>query len=215
MAGLNWKQQVFAVFLYVYLVAQVAVSLFHLPSRVMLHIKCWESSRTVEVDNGLALLRGMIQSDTWAVNRAIGLLHDGLAVIVLVTCEVYLQLSSVESSVDPLYPVVVSICATTLLSFVLRVVLATLFSLSCHDPQVLSEARRRGLSAIDIDILPTFVFTSLEEVNNSDCSICLCNFELGEMLISLPCDKKHAFHSHCIRQWLQRQNSCPLCQKLV
>ena len=79
---------------------------------------------------------------------------------------------------------------------------------------VLAEARKRGLSRWDIEGLPTFVFTNLEEVNNGDCSICLSPFDLGDMLISLPCDSKHSFHAHCIRQWLTRQNSCPLCQRL-
>jgi hypothetical protein len=84
-----------------------------------------------------------------------------------------------------------------------------------HDPHVLREARRRGLSRLDLDVLPTFFFCRRGEVNNPDCSICLGTFEMGEMLISLPCDQKHSFHAVCIRQWLQRQNSCPLCQKLV
>ena len=72
-----------------------------------------------------------------------------------------------------------------------------------------------GLSKIDLETLPTFVYTCREEVVNSDCSICLGGFEMGEMLLSLPCDKKHSFHAQCIRQWLTRQNSCPLCQRLV
>ena len=118
----------------------------------------------------------------------------------------------------------------------------------------------------------------LTEVHNEDCSICLSSFDIGEMLITLPCDKKskrrrlsapqntmsrttdertnarrlsnaqslngendsmigrtsrlnstesvgttdtiktkrgHSFHAACIREWLKRQNSCPLCQKLV
>jgi hypothetical protein len=84
-----------------------------------------------------------------------------------------------------------------------------------HDPQVLSEARRRGVSKYDLEKLSTFVFSKPEDCNNSDCSICLCDFDMGEMLTCLPCDKKHSFHSACIRQWLQRQNSCPLCQKMV
>ncbi|KAJ1435276.1 hypothetical protein B484DRAFT_319053, partial [Ochromonadaceae sp. CCMP2298] len=75
--------------------------------------------------------------------------------------------------------------------------------------------RRRGLSKFDLDNLPSFVFSCCEDVNNADCCICLGNFELGEMLTSLPCDKKHSFHGGCIRQWLERQNSCPLCQKMV
>jgi hypothetical protein len=84
-----------------------------------------------------------------------------------------------------------------------------------HDPDVLRDARRRGLSKWDIDTLPSFVFSCCEDVNNADCCICLGTFELGEMLTCLPCDEKHSFHGGCIRQWLERQNSCPLCQRMV
>ena len=84
-----------------------------------------------------------------------------------------------------------------------------------HDPQILSDARKRGLSKYDIEILPTFVYCRNEEINNCDCPICLCSFDIGDMLISLPCNHKHSFHAGCIRQWLQRMNSCPLCNKMI
>jgi len=116
---------------------------------------------------------------------------------------------------NPLRPHLISLCATNLLVLLIRLIVATAFGLSMHDPEVLSNARRRGLSKWDLETLPSFVFSCKEEVNNLDCCICLGNFELGEMLVSLPCDKKHSFHGGCIRQWLERQNSCPLCQKLV
>jgi hypothetical protein len=72
---------------------------------------------------------------------------------------------------------------------VTRVVSATIFSLSLTDPQALSEAKRRGLSKREIDHLHTFVFTDMAEVNNDCCSICLSEFDIGEMLICLPCDQ--------------------------
>jgi hypothetical protein len=68
---------------------------------------------------------------------------------------------------------------------------------------------------MDLEALPTFLFTDLEEVSHRECSICLTEFKLGERLIRLRCDKKHSFHASCIHAWLERQNSCPLCQKLL
>ena len=29
----------------------------------------------------------------------------------------------------------------------------------------------------------------------------------------MPCHIKHIFHGNCIRDWLNRQNSCPLCKQ--
>lgn len=183
-----------------------------LPLRIHVHYMCWESSRAVEVDQALLHLREMFGSESWLVNRMIGTALDVVAFIVLLFNELYIWATP---SSDPLRSLIISLSATTLMTFVMRAIVATLFGLSMHDPHVLSEARRRGLSKWDLAVLPAFVFSCPSEVNNPDCSICLAAFEQGEMLTSLPCDKKHSFHSACIRQWLERQNSCPLCQRLV
>jgi hypothetical protein len=41
------------------------------------------------------------------------------------------------------------------------------------------------------------------------CSICLCEYEDGEKLVSLPC--KHIFHDDCISSWTDNNKRCPLC----
>ena len=41
------------------------------------------------------------------------------------------------------------------------------------------------------------------------CSICLCEYEKGDKLISLPC--KHVFHEDCITSWTNHNTRCPLC----
>jgi len=41
------------------------------------------------------------------------------------------------------------------------------------------------------------------------CSICLCEYEKGEKLVSLPC--KHVFHEDCINSWTEHNTRCPLC----
>jgi hypothetical protein len=41
------------------------------------------------------------------------------------------------------------------------------------------------------------------------CSICLCEYEDGDKLISLPC--KHIFHDDCISSWTSNNTRCPLC----
>jgi len=51
-------------------------------------------------------------------------------------------------------------------------------------------------------------------VNDEDeknCPICLKNFEQDDIVNNLPC--KHRFHSDCIKQWLQKTNSCPVCRR--
>lgn len=199
-------------FLYSLLLLQVIINVVQLPIRIHLHFLCWESSRAIEVDTAIQTLRNLLGSDSWLVNKLVNRFLDFLSIVNLLIMEIYLWITEKN---DPLRGLIISLAATNLLTFVCRMIIATIFSLSMHDPHVLSEARRRGLSKIDLDVLPTFVYTKPSEVNNCDCSICLESFEMGEMLLSLPCDKKHSFHSGCIRQWLQRQNSCPLCQKMI
>lgn len=46
------------------------------------------------------------------------------------------------------------------------------------------------------------------------CPICLLDFEDGEDLRVLPCEKEHVYHQTCIDPWLlDVSSSCPLCRK--
>jgi hypothetical protein len=46
------------------------------------------------------------------------------------------------------------------------------------------------------------------------CPICLLEFETGDDLRVLPCEKEHVYHQTCIDPWLlDVSSSCPLCRK--
>ena len=45
------------------------------------------------------------------------------------------------------------------------------------------------------------------------CLICLENFKAGDKSIVLPCT--HLFHSKCIKCWMKKKNSCPLCKNKI
>jgi hypothetical protein len=45
------------------------------------------------------------------------------------------------------------------------------------------------------------------------CSICLEEFSRGETVCELPC--KHIFHDACVREWLRREATCPVCRKVL
>jgi hypothetical protein len=47
--------------------------------------------------------------------------------------------------------------------------------------------------------------------NETKCSICLEQFKRGERVCELPC--KHIFHDDCVREWLSREATCPVCRK--
>lgn len=41
------------------------------------------------------------------------------------------------------------------------------------------------------------------------CSVCLCEYEKEDKLVSLPCN--HVFHDDCITSWTDNNTRCPLC----
>ncbi|CAI6009289.1 unnamed protein product [Closterium sp. NIES-65] len=45
----------------------------------------------------------------------------------------------------------------------------------------------------------------------SECTVCLCDFNEGELLrYLLPCE--HRFHVSCIDHWLANRTTCPVCR---
>ncbi len=211
-----------------WLYAQILLALLQFPLRLHLHINFFQSSRSMDLESSISILRRTIQGDVWYVCRSLGWLNDVLAAIGLICIEIYLwKVNEVdnEGKKDPLRSVMIALASTNVMSFVIKVFVGLIFSISMHDPQVLLEARKRGLSRLDLDVLPTFVYTNRSEITGGkdaqldggdrDCSICMTSFDMGDMLIALPCDERHHFHASCIREWLQRQNSCPLCQAIM
>jgi len=86
--------------------------------------------------------------------------------------------------------------------------------------QMLSLADRignvnRGLSEAARDALPTRVHRNKENKNKEDdnCTICLSEYEEGEVLRTLPC--LHSYHKTCIDYWLQSHNTCPVCKNQI
>ena len=47
----------------------------------------------------------------------------------------------------------------------------------------------------------------------NECCICLEKYKINEKVINLPC--YHNFHSKCIKIWLQRSKTCPICRENI
>ena len=65
---------------------------------------------------------------------------------------------------------------------------------------------KKGLSQ---EQLATLASKTLRSPLDTSCCICLEAMETGCVVTHLPC--AHAFHTNCIRKWLSRSHSCPLC----
>jgi hypothetical protein len=76
--------------------------------------------------------------------------------------------------------------------------------------ELIGPAKHSGFSADELDALP---FHRARPDECGECAICLCLVEAGNFVIILECG--HRFHSPCIRRWLGRKASCPVCRVTV
>ncbi|KAK6935559.1 Zinc finger, RING-type, partial [Dillenia turbinata] len=59
--------------------------------------------------------------------------------------------------------------------------------------------------------LPVILFEGELKARDSQCCVCLGEFELKEELNQVP-TCKHVFHIECISHWLYSNSTCPLCR---
>ncbi|OMO67653.1 Zinc finger, RING-type [Corchorus capsularis] len=81
------------------------------------------------------------------------------------------------------------------------------------------ENQSYALESTVIYTLPTYQFKKEnkeeeQRPSNTDCAVCLAEFEEGEWLRHLP-NCKHAFHVSCIDTWFRSHSSCPICRSCV
>jgi hypothetical protein len=73
-------------------------------------------------------------------------------------------------------------------------------------------APARGLEQALIDQFPTCAFAEGDiREEDANCSVCLSDYEPGEILRKLPVCS-HLFHQSCIDEWLVAHQTCPLCR---
>jgi hypothetical protein len=61
--------------------------------------------------------------------------------------------------------------------------------------------------------LPISSYRQKDCQNTEECCVCLEDFEDNVEMHTLPCG--HYFHCHCIQQWFQGHNFCPLCKSVL
>ena len=89
-------------------------------------------------------------------------------------------------------------------------------------PQVtisIADAVERALAGEEqpsnnVAVIPEY---KAEATLDDECSICFDKIKKNQKFRALPCSevKQHCFHTRCIDQWLQRNNTCPVCRANV
>lgn len=90
------------------------------------------------------------------------------------------------------------------------------FAIWTATPQAAAPRRRHRSKCAVFDATGGEPGQFLEQVtgrsrSGEECAICLNDFRDDERLRAMPCS--HAFHYHCISQWLRRNAVCPLCRR--
>ena len=47
------------------------------------------------------------------------------------------------------------------------------------------------------------------------CTICYLTFAEDDKVTELECDERHIFHIQCLKPWLEKSLSCPLCREAI
>ena len=62
-------------------------------------------------------------------------------------------------------------------------------------------------------------YTKLQLIDNlekNECIICMNKFNSPDEISLLDCDKRHIFHTICIKNWiLKGRQICPFCRKSI
>lgn len=74
----------------------------------------------------------------------------------------------------------------------------------------LQEALEQSRKAHLVSELPVEKYNPQCHSCLTECELCLMEYEEGDELLRLPC--LHLFHSACVRPWLLKKYTCPVCQ---
>ncbi|KAL5020252.1 hypothetical protein ScPMuIL_003144 [Solemya velum] len=80
-------------------------------------------------------------------------------------------------------------------------------------PDLLNDQAPPPASDELIDSLPSVVLTQEHIDQSPSCPVCLCPCAIDEVLTRLPC--QHLFHPLCIRAWLIKSGTCPVCRHVL
>jgi hypothetical protein len=66
---------------------------------------------------------------------------------------------------------------------------------------------------ISFDMLPKIKIGDISNLLDEQCIICLEYFLKDEFITTLSCS--HVFHSLCLKEWILRKTTCPLCRSNI
>jgi len=209
---------------WLWLLAQVLLLVAQTPLRMKIQRALFRVSTAPDTADATRYLRVVFRSWSWHRCRDLGRVSCMLCFLGPLMLHSFALLVGGTSDggakdLSELQVHLLSVNSSNFLTLIMRaaLVLSLLYFVQVAQPTYGGERRRRGLSEGTIQRLRriTFKASQTEETTLTQCAVCLEHYEDDEELMVLPCDPRHNFHAQCIEPWLQRMNTCPLCQRGV
>jgi hypothetical protein len=70
---------------------------------------------------------------------------------------------------------------------------------------------KEDVNGMDDDSISKIPVVEYNHPTQDACSICLEQFDPGDLVRLLKCG--HIFHPSCVRDWLKKEATCPMCRK--
>lgn len=168
-------------------------------------------SRQVDLEH---VVTKMITSMTWKCSK----LSSMMSYLWMAVGVVWLMNSGRCVECPGLFDMCIFACLTAIVRVCMSAAAYHFYFLSATGAvQAQQEMKKpRAASQELIDSLPLICFNpelGADDTWENGCSICLSEFEAGDLLRKLPCG--HRFHGQCVDTWLCRNRKCPLCNHSV
>lgn len=200
-----------------WLLLQVVVLTLQIPLRMEVQRALFRVSLARDTADATMRFKTVIASSVWKTNRNFGRVSFLLEIfgVGLLWWQGMCWPKDYDTMIE-LDVQILSINSSNLLVFLMRAILlvSLLYFVQISVPA--RSQQRRGLSSGTISRLRKITYRASSATDSlTQCAVCLEVYEEGDFLMVLPCDVRHNFHSMCIEPWLQRMNTCPLCQRGV
>mmetsp|Transcript_21111 Transcript_21111/g.26952 ORF Transcript_21111/g.26952 Transcript_21111/m.26952 type:complete len:318 (+) Transcript_21111:312-1265(+) len=155
-------------------------------------------------------IRAIELTRAWKINQkfAIMVYVNSIWIFLLLLVDKFIFKENKVSSDNEYYSVIYT-CWMLLICLFVRI-LGTVYWGYSYFSKIVSkgadEEILKRLSSLTYDSKQSNLYTS-------SCVICLCQYEDGDKLSTLPCNEKHVYHTTCVQYWLKKSRCCPLCMK--
>jgi len=78
-------------------------------------------------------------------------------------------------------------------------------------PRGAPPASKRAVAALPVVTVTAELLAALGGAD-TQCAVCRDELEVGVQVQVMPCSGKHVYHPDCLKPWLEKHNSCPVCR---